>query len=681
MKMKTLKTALLASALAAPAFLVNLSPVYAGPLGLPNGTSCDAGDPICVKDAAKWTAQDTAEGVKKAVGAVKDYQFPNLKPEGGAGISGVIGRQGQIIVETGEKIAHDRSGATKGYVDREINSGVNAAEKRVKEDMIGDLDSVADKAGVTGTGGGQWRTNNSGQVVKADGTVIRPHEILDGLGIAVDTKLKNLDGYFTVDGKGELQLHNAAGGTVYTPGELASKAAELGSKTLEGIGAAWSAGGAAKEAVGGKIAEIGKNHGWKLVEGTGMVIDGNGKILGAVGDIHQWGADALGWTADKLKPMGEEGVKNAGGFENGKKVTAGDILNNHQNRLDEQEEAVRGLGEVIGDVRDNLDDVDANVQRNSKDIAENSKGIAENKETLEQHNDELLKQADRIEKNTSDIADNGIRLDGHDKQIAENSKSIEEVNTKTDINTSNINQNSRAIMANQEDIAENTRRLDVGKNADGTDKTVKEYTDEGDAKTLVKAEDYADNRIGDLGNKAERDANGNVVLDANGKAKTVPNSVAPAAEGETADDRATVKDFADQKMAEGKAYVEKRYQELNERFDTTAGQSKAYTDATAQQTLKSANDYTDSKYNQLNGKIKKLRARADSGIAGATAIASLPFSEAGKNSLAGGLGVAKNKVAGAVGYQHNFSQNWRARATVSVSDNYVQGGAGVGYSW
>jgi len=61
----------------------------------------------------------------------------------------------------------------------------------------------------------------------------------------------------------------------------------------------------------------------------------------------------------------------------------------------------------------------------------------------------------------------------------------------------------------------------------------------------------------------------------------------------------------------------------------------------------------------------------------------LAFDTVKANSFAGGLGVAKDKVSGAIGYQRNFTDHWRARATMAIGlgDNYVQGGTSVGYSW
>jgi len=122
-------------------------------------------------------------------------------------------------------------------------------------------------------------------------------------------------------------------------------------------------------------------------------------------------------------------------------------------------------------------------------------------------------------------------------------------------------------------------------------------------------------------------------------------------------------------------------QNITDTAATTLQEANAYANKVGAETLDKANAYTDSKYNDLNSKMKKLRGRVDAGVAGATAIGSLSFDTLKANSISGGFGVAKNKVAGAFGYQRNFNDKWRARVTVSVSDQYTQGGGSVGYSW
>jgi len=113
----------------------------------------------------------------------------------------------------------------------------------------------------------------------------------------------------------------------------------------------------------------------------------------------------------------------------------------------------------------------------------------------------------------------------------------------------------------------------------------------------------------------------------------------------------------------------------------TSASDRAYTDSVAVNTLNKANAYTDSRYNQLNGKIDKLRSRIDSGVAGATALASIPFSSITKNSFGGSVSVANSKAAGAVGYQRNFDKHWSARGTVAFGDHYAQGGIGGSFNW
>lgn len=134
-----------------------------------------------------------------------------------------------------------------------------------------------------------------------------------------------------------------------------------------------------------------------------------------------------------------------------------------------------------------------------------------------------------------------------------------------------------------------------------------------------------------------------------------------------------------------KTSVQQRLEALNKRFDeggAGSGVSKAYADKKAAETLKAANEYTDSRYSRLDGKIKKLRGEARAGTAAALAAAGLNFGTApGKNSVAGGIGVWKDKAAGAVGFQHNFKNNWHARGTLSLAEKGSGGAVSAGYEW
>lgn len=102
-----------------------------------------------------------------------------------------------------------------------------------------------------------------------------------------------------------------------------------------------------------------------------------------------------------------------------------------------------------------------------------------------------------------------------------------------------------------------------------------------------------------------------------------------------------------------------------------------YTDQKAQQTLNSANGYTDMKinaaYEDFNHKIRKLRRDTNSGIAGAMALANLPQASIGQYG---------GQESFAVGGSWSLNNGVMLSAGGTVSTRGKGGfGAGAGYQW
>jgi|GEM_PF-1784364 len=180
---------------------------------------------------------------------------------------------------------------------------------------------------------------------------------------------------------------------------------------------------------------------------------------------------------------------------------------------------------------------------------------------------------------------------------------------------------------------------------------------------------------------SEMDADGNLTAK-DATARATAGNAQISADKAQADASAALTGGADDNTArQGVAANTQAIYQANRNIADTSAADRSYTDQTAAKTLASANAYTDSRYNQLNGKLDKLRSRVDSGVAGATALASIPFSSLTKNSFGGSVAVANSKAAGSVGYQRNFSKRWSARGTVAFGDHYAQGGVGGSYNW
>ncbi|EIV6645061.1 YadA-like family protein [Klebsiella aerogenes] len=104
-------------------------------------------------------------------------------------------------------------------------------------------------------------------------------------------------------------------------------------------------------------------------------------------------------------------------------------------------------------------------------------------------------------------------------------------------------------------------------------------------------------------------------------------------------------------------------------------QSMNYTDKRFQQ----SKNYTDNKFKQLTGKINRAEKRLNAGIAGVTAIASIPYLTENNFSYGVGIGNYQNGNALAAGVQYRISQNNNIRLNISW-DSSSNSAIGVGFS-
>lgn len=127
----------------------------------------------------------------------------------------------------------------------------------------------------------------------------------------------------------------------------------------------------------------------------------------------------------------------------------------------------------------------------------------------------------------------------------------------------------------------------------------------------------------------------------------------------------------------------------NEAINTSA----AYTNSAKNEAINTSTQYTDTKFRQLDKKttsqVKQNTQRIDSiekkinvGIAGVTAISSIPYVTANNFSFGVGIGNYKNGNAVAVGAQYTPYGNTNLRVNTSFdSNNNSVIGAGVAIGW
>ncbi|HDO0627447.1 TPA: YadA-like family protein, partial [Salmonella enterica subsp. enterica serovar Typhimurium] len=114
----------------------------------------------------------------------------------------------------------------------------------------------------------------------------------------------------------------------------------------------------------------------------------------------------------------------------------------------------------------------------------------------------------------------------------------------------------------------------------------------------------------------------------------------------------------------------------------TLKSANSYTDSQISLVEKNSRQYTDSKFNQLNKQINRAEKRLNAGIAGVTAISSIPY--VAENSFSYGIGVGNyqngNAIAAGIQYKTSLNTNVRLNVSWDSSHNTVLG-AGFAGGW
>ncbi|ASQ15659.1 YadA-like family protein [Enterobacter cloacae] len=136
-------------------------------------------------------------------------------------------------------------------------------------------------------------------------------------------------------------------------------------------------------------------------------------------------------------------------------------------------------------------------------------------------------------------------------------------------------------------------------------------------------------------------------------------------------------------LAEGTAGTDSvNYNQLNTGLANTLDASKVYTDKRTDDLLKTEKNYTGNKFRQLDSKIKHVEKRLNAGVAGVTAISSIPYVAENSFTYGVGLGSYQNGYAIAVGGQYNMYPHTSVRLNMSRdSSNNVALGVGLAGGW
>ncbi|HIE4304046.1 TPA: YadA-like family protein, partial [Proteus mirabilis] len=100
------------------------------------------------------------------------------------------------------------------------------------------------------------------------------------------------------------------------------------------------------------------------------------------------------------------------------------------------------------------------------------------------------------------------------------------------------------------------------------------------------------------------------------------------------------------------------------------------------QILKKANSYTDQRFSQLDNKISQVEKRANAGIAGVTAISSIPYVNSERFSFGMAMGHYRDAQAIATGVQYKPAANTNVRLNASWNNGGDTNiGAGFAVGW
>lgn len=174
------------------------------------------------------------------------------------------------------------------------------------------------------------------------------------------------------------------------------------------------------------------------------------------------------------------------------------------------------------------------------------------------------------------------------------------------------------------------------------------HSDENDKRTLVSANTYADQKETAINNRTD----GLLMTERQARIAGDAETLATAAAYSDAGDSLTLK------------------------------QATAYSDISTRRALSEANRYTDNKFRNLSNKIERAEKRLNAGIAGVTAISSIPY--VAENSFSYGIGVGNYQNANAVaaGIQYKTSRNTNIRLNISWDSSHNTAiGAGVAGGW
>ncbi|EFD0433494.1 hypothetical protein FEG98_15030 [Escherichia coli] len=325
--------------------------------------------------------------------------------------------------------------------------------------------------------------------------------------------------------------------------------------------------------------------------------------------------------------------------------------------------------------------------------------------TVNREAEERIKSTDNLQNQLNTLSDQVMdetraRMEGDVATLAaarahsdeNDKKTLASAHTYTDQKETTINNRTDGLLTTE-------RQARIAGDA-ATLAAARAHSDENDKKTLASAHTYTDQKETTINNRTddllttERQARitGDVATLAAARAHSDKNDKKTLASAHTYTDQkeTTINNRTDglltterQARIAGDAATLAAATAYSDAGDLlTLKQATTYSDISASRALSEANRYTDNKFRNLNNKIERAEKRLNAGIAGVTAISSIPY--VAENSFSYGIGVGNYQNANAVaaGIQYKTSRNTNIRLNISWDSSHNTAiGAGVAGGW
>ena len=349
----------------------------------------------------------------------------------------------------------------------------------------------------------------------------------------------------------------------------------------------------------------------------------------------------------------------------------------HQTRIEANRDAINGLNQDKAD-KAQLAETDKRVDANAHNLAMHQTRIEANRDAINGLNQELAETDKRVDANAHNLAMhqtrieanrdaiNGLNQDKADKaQLAETDKQVDANAHNLAMHQTHIEANRDAINGLNQDKADKAQLAETDKRVGANTHNIATYQNSIDNNT--QAIDWLDKNKVD---KAQLIETTNLVRE---------NTAEINSNREAIDDIKSSNILQENLInhrTDNLINLEKISRDEGDKRVLTS--SKSYTDSR----FSSAISYADDKFGQLDNKINQKEKKLNAGIAGVTAISSIPY--VSENTFSYGMGVGNyqngNAIAAGVQLKTIYNSNIRVNISWDSSSNTALG-VGISGGW